>query len=840
MLEEAHMAAKKISGGGAPEQYLHKKSKRLNNPHIGIATAKKEAESKKTRYYFDPHTDPQLQWAGKKERDEFEVDAVPLHIHERIDTSTIIEKVLRNTNQQTILSFFSSEQNKLPLHKAIEFYKHQNNWSNRMISGDSLVVMNSLLEKEGMYEKVQMVYIDPPYGTKYASNFQPFVCAQNVKNSDENLSQEPETILAFRDTWELDIHSYLSYLRERVYLAKELLNETGSCFVQISIENLHLIRNIMDEIFGAKNFMSVITYRTKGVLRSKYLPTISDYIVWYAKDAQIVKFNPLFVERDKAPFKYIELADGSRRKISVKERNGTVKLPAGSKIFKLENLIAAGRTESCVYEIHMNGKKFWPAKNKSWKTNKSGIKVLIEKNRLMASDKIVRYVQYYDDYPKQELTNVWADTQGAMDKRYVVQTSDKIIQRCMLMTTEPGDLVFDPTCGSGTTAFIAEKYGRRWITCDTSRIAIAVAKQRIMTAVFDYYKIAHNYSKDDDVHNGFEYEQIPHITLGQIAQNEPYGAEALMDEPKKDSSKQRISGPFTVEAVPSPTVKSIDLLYDNMQVKQNNELKIKDQESNSQELWREELLKTGIRGKNKQKIEFASIETHPATRWIHAVGLTRETNTRRIAISFGPKHTPLDQRQVELALEEARALVPKITILVFAAMHIDPEAAKNIDKTMWKDTAILKVVMNKDLLTMDLKKNRSSNESFWLIGQPDIELHVENNKYVIEVKGYDYFDMEKDDIVSDDVKKIVMWMLDTDYDGRSVYPHQIFFPMSNSSGQRGLQRLSKILHSMIDEELIQQFYGTKSLPFKAGANKRAAVKIIDDRGIESIKILELE
>lgn len=832
------MPAKKSSKKSAPKQYLHKKAKRPNNPHAGIASAKKEPSLKKTKYQFDPHLDPQLQWTGKDEQIELSVDSVPLHIHERIDPSTIIEKVLRATNQQTSIPFFESSENKLPLYKAIEFYQHQNNWSNRLIAGDSMIIMNSLLENESMSGKIQMAYVDPPYGKKYASNFQPFVCKQN----DKDLSREAETIRAFRDTWELGIHSYLSYLRQRLLLVKKLLNETGSCFVQISIDNMHLVRTIMDEIFGAENFMSIITYRIRGSSRTERFPKISDYIVWYAKDISQVKFHSLFVHKDDTTYTGIELPNGDRRNMTKREMHDRRSRPKNSRVYRIASLVPAGKNLGPVFDVEMDGKVYSPGINKCWKTNKDGMNNLIKKKRVVPAGKSLGYIYYYEDYPVQELNNVWLDTQSAVDKNYVVETPEKVIRRCVLMTTEPGDLVFDPTCGAGTTAYVAEKFGRRWITCDTSRIAITLARQRLMTSSYDYYKLANAESSKNDIQCGFEYESVPHIKLEQLARNEREGRELLLDKPIIDKTKHRISGPFTVEAVPAPTVKSIDVLYYEHMKDEGMESPPLDnlEAQRMQQEWRNELLKTGIKGKNNQKIEFSALDVHPTTQYIHAIAETKETEPKRAAISFGPTHAPLNQHQIEIALQEAQTIHPKISMVVFAAMHFDPEASKNIAEIKWEGMTILKAEINKDLLTNDLKKSRLTNESFWLVGQPDVVLEKNNKKYFVRIQGFDYFDTEKNNVVSHDTSKIVLWMLDTDYDGRSVYPQQLFFPMKNSSGSKGLTKLAKTLRGEIDETLIERFFGVESLSFEAGLNKKIAVKIIDDQGIESLRILELK
>ena len=462
------------------------------------------------------------------------------------------------------------------------------------------------------------------------------------------------------------------------------------------------------------------------------------------------------------------------------------------------------------------------------------MKVLEKQGRLIASGKTLRYVFQYNDYPVMGLTNIWEQLGGASNKVYVVQTNSTVVQRCMLMSTDPGDLVFDPTCGSGTTARVAEQWGRRWITCDTSRISTAITKQRLMTSFYDYYEINH---PKEGVAGGFKYKTVPHVTLGSIANNDPSNNEILYDQPIIQKNKTRISGPFTVEAVPSPVVKSIDELSDQDDVPTDSISKTK--QTPRQQQWRDELLKTGIRGKGGQKIEFSRVEAHPATKWLHADAETKDVKGDRVMVSFGPEHAPLEQRQVSLAIEEAQSLIPNPKIIIFAAMQFDPEAAKDIDELKWPGVTILKVEMNKDLLTEDLKKKRSNNESFWLMGQPDVELEkTKDSKYKVIVNGFDYYNTRTGEVESGDSTRITMWMLDTDYDGRSLYPQQVFFPMEGKTG--GWNNLAKTLQAQIDEELIIKYQSTESIPFKIGFNKRVAIKIIDDRGIESLKIIKVE
>ena len=732
------------------------------------------------------------------------------------------------TTQQTMFSYFDDPSDRLPLRSAIEFYKHDQNWSNRLIAGDSLIVMNSLLEKEGMEGKVQMIYIDPPYGIKYGSNFQPFVNKRDVTDGkDGDLTQEPEMIRAFRDTWELGIHSYLSYIRDRLHLARRLLSESGSCIVQISLENVARIRIIMDEVFGADNFVNMITVQKTISSTSKTLDSVADYLLWYCKDIKSIKYRNLFEKKgppvNDSVYKYVEEKDGRRRSMTQDERTDPNNIPKNSRIFGYDNLTSKSGDGSIKFEF--DGEVYTPG-NGSWKTSVAGLNTLVSKNRIGKKGAKIWYIRYFDDFPYRHFNNVWTDVVSSFLKKvYVVQTNHAIIERMILMTTDPGDLVFDSTCGSGTTAYAAEKLGRRWITCDTSRIAITLAKQRLMTSYFDYFRLLES---TKGVSSGFDYETTSHITLGSIANDEEPHVETLYDKPEIDKTKTRVTGPFTVEAVPAPTVLSIDEMTHDVQSDS-------DKPYTRQQQWRDELLKTGIRGKGGQRIEFTRMEPHPATKWLHADAETRQ-DPRRTMISFGPEHAPLEQRQVELALEEARSLIPKPEMVIFAAMQFDPEAAKDIDGLDWPGVTVLKVEMNKDLLTQDLKKKRSNNESFWLMGQPDVTLHRNDEKYVVTVQGFDYYDTRTGEVRSGSSTNIAMWMLDQDYDGRSVYPQQVFFPM----GDTGWTRLAKTLRGIIDEDLITAYDGTESIPFEAGPNKRAAIKIIDDRGIESLKIMDLE
>lgn len=787
------------------EAYTHDDKKRTNNPPVGMAQHDKSEEKVKT-YQYDPHIDPSLQWAGKAEGMSFDVPTSSIHIHESIKPHRIINAV------QTIgehyapeveqVSFFETPLERMRRRQtAIQFYQHGVDWTNRMIAGDSLVIMNSMLEKEGMAGQVQMVYIDPPYGIKYGSNFQPFVDKRDVKDKkDEDLSQEPEMIKAFRDTWELGIHSYLSYLRNRLLLARDLLSETGSVFVQISDDNVHHVRELCDEVFGANNLISMINFRTAMTKPTVGINNVFDYIVWYAKDKTKYKYHALYTPKENPDM----------------EEASYTQLQAS--------------TLQTKYEFIFNGVKYNP--QNGWRLTQKSLERLAQAGRLYqagltsTSTGTLKYVRYASDFPYNQIDNTWNQQSSEQNKTYVVQTAVKIIQRCMLMTTDPGDLVIDITCGSGTTAFVAEQWGRRWITCDTSRVAITLAKQRLMTATFDYYKLAH---EDQGVGSGFVYKTVPHITMKSIANNESPVSEILYDQPEIDKKKVRITGPFTVEALPAPVVRPLDELDD-----------IEEDLTAKQTDWRDQLRATGILGRGGVRLEFSRVEPMSGTKYLQAEAETKEEEPRRAVICFAGETKPLDSRMVAMAMDEVERLRPAPKLVIFAAFQFDPEAAKDIDEFIYPGVTLLKAQMNTDLMTDDLKKKRSSDQSFWLVGQPDVELIRDGRSKTrckVKVKGFDYYDVKKGTVESGSTSRIAMWMLDTDYDGMCIEPKQVFFPMGGAKD--GWNKLAKTLRAEIDQEKIEQYAGCESLWFHVQPNSRIAVKIIDDRGIESLKVIRI-
>lgn len=487
-----------------------------------IRTSLQREEAEELAQYLESEQ-PWLEWAGKREQSHFEVDPVALHIHERVSAQAILNTVRREDIQR---DFFAEPQ--LPAREARAYYQYDVDWANRLILGDSLQVMTSLARREGLAGKVQMIYLDPPYGIKFSSNWQNEVGKRDVKDKDEDLTRELEMIKAYRDTWKLGVHSYLAYLKQRLLLARELLTDSGSIFVQISDENLHRVRAVMDEVFGARNAIAIIAFKKTSSATSGFVSETFDYLIWYAKDREQAKFQPVLLAKSHegqgaGEYAYYLTNTGEFRNLSAADTRDDKKLQLALRVDNLTSQ-SGGQTTQFAYEYE--NRKFSPGSG-GWKTNIEGMRRLARSERLHIRSTSLNYRRFLFDFPVLPLSNLWEDTAIAgwgEDKRYVVQTARRVIERCILMTTEPGDLILDPTCGSGTTAFVAEQWGRRWITIDSSRVAAAIARQRLLTASFETYKTRDPNAGFDpnqplNPKHGFIYETVPHITLKSIAQN---------------------------------------------------------------------------------------------------------------------------------------------------------------------------------------------------------------------------------------------------------------------------------------------------------------------------------
>jgi adenine-specific DNA-methyltransferase len=532
------------------EALRHTGDKRLNIPtaeHQSVLDADHVAR-REIRYPRNTDLDPQLVWRGKDYQDwsDLVVQAPPLYIQEKVHPKVLIDDLLRESKATKApqtdpqIDLFADFNGVAEGADRTDFYQHDQNWTNRMILGDSLQVMASLAEREGLRGKVQCIYLDPPYGITFNSNFQWSTTSRDVKDGNAgHITREAEQVKAFRDTWRDGVHSYLTYLRDRLTVARDLLVDSGSIFVQIGDENVHRVRSLLDEVFGDANFCSLITYRTSVPLTSVGLAGICDQILWYARNKEAYKYRDLFEIRDfgeKSRFTNIEFEGGVRRGLSSAERERPDSIPQNGRVFSVENLVSSGYTPTCTFDFAYAGVRFSATSAKSWKTNALGMAQLAKAQRLSNSGRTLRYKFYLDDFPAKKLTNAWLDTAGDPDKVFVVQTHPKVIQRCLLMTSDPGDLVLDPTCGSGTTAFVAEQWGRRWITVDTSRVALALARARIMGARYPYYLLSDSSEgirkegvasgrafadrpTHGNVRQGFVYERVPHVTLKSIANN---------------------------------------------------------------------------------------------------------------------------------------------------------------------------------------------------------------------------------------------------------------------------------------------------------------------------------
>jgi len=693
----------------------HDTRKNIPTEELRDFVAEDESKPPKMLYPRDPSLDPQLVWKGKDEQDRepLEVEIVPIYIQEVIEPRVIVEAVqaLKRTqpDHSGFLPGFFDDFDDMEFDRKIEFYQHDQKWANRMILGNSLHVMTSLAEKEGLKGKVQMIYIDPPYGIRFGSNWQVSTRNRDVKDGKlEDASRQPEQVRAFRDTWRLGIHSYLEYLRDRLVIARELLTDAGSIFVQIGDENVHLIRCLLEQVFGSDNFVSQITFnKTSGAGSfaggTNVLASVGDYLIWFSKTKESIKYRQLYSDKESgevgaSKYRTVEMPDGTRRQLTQEEiRTGR----AEGRLMVDDNLTSqttrVGLTT--VFPVKLDGREFYPGTG-GWKTNVDGMRKLKHANRLVVGGNRLRYIRYIDDFPVFPLANIWTDIGGVQSradpKIYVVQTSATAIQRCLLMTTDPGDLVLDPTCGSGTTAYVAEQWGRRWITIDTSRVALALARTRLMAARFPYYYLADscpqmtqmtadedikNYlrqsassadknspsSSEDsscpppDIRKGFVYKRVPHVTLKSIANNPDIKegmtraqidaairrhaeAETLYDQPYEDKNRIRVSGPFTVESLSPDRIVSTD------EERPTSELVGQKHPGRADfaTMILDNLQKAGVQNTFKnERLKFDRLESH-AGAWIHATGDYTNGNgkTRRVAVTIGPEYGTVTPQQV--------------------------------------------------------------------------------------------------------------------------------------------------------------------------------------------------
>jgi adenine-specific DNA-methyltransferase len=904
---------------------IRHKDKRANIPteELRDFVADEEHAPKTMLYPRDPSLDPQLVWKGKDEQDraDLAVPVVPVYIQEKIHPQAIIDDLLAQAAKtaRPAGSGFAEEAAAYQIElfaqfnggpaefaQKVEFYRHEQNWTNRLILGDSLLVMTSLAEKEGLKGKVQAIYLDPPYGIKFGSNWQVSTRKRDVKDGRaEDATRQPEQVRAFRDTWKLGIHSYLAYLRDRLVVARDLLTETGSVFVQIGDENVHLVRVILDEVFGPGCAVVTLLVKKKSSQRSSFMDPICDYVLWYTKtprDAETgkikAKVRKLFIARtdpdeDPDDFTLIEI-DGkliSLAKLPGGDSGDSRRSPRkalmehpGSRLVRSDPLTSGGERANQSLPFTWNGVTKDPKRGNSWKhtavpvgnDKQSGMERLARADRLIETPSSWRYKRYWQDFEYKELSHLWNDTGGAANPIYVVQTNETIVQRCLLMTTDPGDLVLDPTCGSGTTAYVAEQWGRRWITCDTSRVALALARTRLMAAQYPYYLLADSpegikketeltgktpseYKTEGDIKRGFVYKRVPHITSSSIANISDLkegmtraqidaaiakhaDTETLFDQPYQDNRRVRVCGPFSVESLSPHRVLSI--------ADENQDGTVSEQEARKSQdfatMILDNLKKAGVQNTRKgERLTFDRLDPY-AGAWLHAAGEYTESPhpnplpegegkvVRRVAVSIGPEHGTVGPQQVKEAAKEAVQGVG-FDMLIVCGFAFDPHVAEEVKR--YGKLTVLPAKMNPDLAMGDeLLKKTGAGNLFMVFGEPDVEIAKQKDgRIVVEIKGVDVYDPTTGQIRNSSTDDIACWFIDTDYNGESFFVRHAYF----TGADEPYDKLKRALRAEIDEAAWSSLYSTVSRPFDKPWSGKIAVKVINHYGDEVLKVFEI-
>lgn len=792
---------------------------------------------------MDPFVDPTLLWAGKNgeaiggapveaaetqptllwsdKRSTRTIPVLPLQRTEIVTASRIAQITERarraeEAGRSVQGSFFEEEERELRERERstrLDFYTYGEAWKNKLICGDSLEVIESLLRYERLGGLVQTIYIDPPYGIKYNANFQQRV--DLAKNDAEDGADDVVTVKAFRDTWALGIHTYLTYLRDRLYLSRELLSRTGSVFVQISEANCHLVRAVMDEVFGADNFMGQIAFVTTSSAGSpsgvtKSLPAVFDYLLWYAKESASARYNQLYLAKTGSKslaeaYSWVELSGGTRRRMTSDEKRGDQALPEGSRQFMPDNLTSQSGVDKTRYPITIDGVEYRPGKS-VWKTSQAGMDKLLEERRVLVVGKTPRYVRYLDDFEGYPLSNIWDDTVTsgfASDKQYVVQTNQKVVARCIAMTSAPGDLVFDPTCGSGTTAIVAERLGRRWITCDTSRVAVNVARRRLLSTMFDAHEML-----GDTPRAGLRYKQLSRTTLRSVANGLEPETIDLVDQPLVDRSAVRVCGPFEMLSLGR---------Y-------------------SPEEWKGSLIgaaddpeKLGNYVEVIARLYRPHAEVLEGAQAVHA---TFESENERLALTVGPLTGRVLVSQIDEAARQAVEFGFKDLHVLGWAFEVNVgELRDRLCSEL--GIAIQLVMIRPDTLAEGLKVTDRA-ELFSPLSLPEVELRARGDgTFEVELMGVTVFDRKqrKAQWISADSKYINAWYLDHEYDGDCFVASEFFFDFSKHPN------LAAVAGADVDEDEFELSFVSR--PFVPGDSRRIAVKVVDVFGSESTVVKEI-
>ena len=770
---------------------------------------------------MDPAADPVLFWAGKRNRRE--VPVLPLQRNEIVSESRIAQIIDRARRAAEVKSgaarqghLFADLEKTLresDRAKRVEFYTHEAGWKNKLICGDSLQVMESLLHYESMRGKVQMIYIDPPYGINYDSNFQQRV--DSTKNDGKDAADDVLTIKAFRDTWSLGVHSYVSYLQERLYLCRELLAASGSLFVQISDENVHLVRTLLDEVFGRQGFCSQITFQKTGSQETTLLGTTVDYLLWYAKDREAAssRYRQLYLPRKAGDlsldrYDHIELPDGTTRRLTASELRGESPLPGGRR-FRTTSLLSDGET-STPQEFVFKGKTYLPKSGNHWKTPPARLAKLAEIGRILVEGSTIQYKRYADDFDYVPINDRWESMQIGRTRDYVVQTADSVVERCIDMCTQPGDLVFDPTCGSGTSAYCAEWLGRRWITCDTSRVAVNVARKRLVAGVFAHYA-----TRNGLVSSDFVYKTTKRITLESLAKGLEAETVNLFDEPLPDVGAIRVCGPFEVMSIGRYSVED----WKGYVVREPGIGEAAKLENYIEVICRLYRKGAAIQG---------------ATGLVHAVA---ETEKEKIAISIGPLSGRVTGKQINDAVQDALASgILEVHVLGWAFEANVGEVKSQIEKR--GKVKVELIMIRPDTLAEGLKATQPEM-LFSPLALPDIAVTAEKNgkaekQLRVTLKGVALFDRKRrtTEYKAADSGYVSAWYLDEDYDGDCFVDCQMFFDFKKAPN------IKVALKAEVDPD--EFTLKLDSEPFPVRAYKRIAVKVVDVYGNESTVVSDLK
>jgi adenine-specific DNA-methyltransferase len=777
---------------------------------------------------MDPAADPVLFWAGK--RSKREVPVLPLQRNEIVSDSRIAQIIERargaaaeeepQARQGSLFADLEKTLRETDRSKRVEFYTHEESWKNKLICGDSLPVMESLLHYEGMRGKVQMIYVDPPYGIGYDSNFQQRL--DTTENDEDDKSDDVLTIKAFRDTWQLGIHSYLSYLQERLYLCRELLSDSGSIFVQISDSNVHLVRSLMDEVFGRQNAVSMIVFtKTKGQVPTNTTPVIADYILHFCKNKPQLKYHALYREKilgeeGTQEFRNIELPDGTIRRITDAEYANPGVLPGGAKIFATTPIVSDGFSEGGSRDIPLehDGKTFTLrcGPKRHWTVGVDGTRRLWDMGRLLRQEGLRIYKSYVSDFPYSPLTNIWSDMRGETDMNYVVQTNRKVVQRCLLMSTEPADLVLDITCGGGTTAFVSEQWGRRWITCDTSRVAINRTRARLLSAVFPHFKTVNG-----RISGGLLYQDATKVTRESLAHGREPENILLVDRPEEEKGAVRVAGPFEIMSLGRYSVEDWKgYVVREQGVGLGEPAKLENYLEVICRLYRKDAAIQGASG------------------LVHAVA---ETEKEKIAISVGPLSGRVTAKQINDAVQDALASGILAVHVLGWAFEANVGEVKSQLEARGKVRVEL-IMIRPDTLAEGLKATQPEM-LFSPLALPDIEVKLKKNgkgpaEAVVTLNGVALFDRKRrqTEYKHADSGYISAWYIDEDYDGDCFVDCQMFFDFKKAPN----------LKAALKEEVDPGEYKLQltSQPFAVRGYKRIAVKVVDVYGNESTVVHELK